>query len=230
MNQDSDIRKAIFNKEVLTGFLNTGQLIPISAVTQRQTKPPPVETALADSIISDVDNISKLLSQSGLIEFRKNNQLNMKDARAGRNADAEARLTAAYPKVKQLIELAKTDSRLATNQKTIVALEGYKTANADVIDEKLKDAARQSLLPFLLEFIPLVNFENPLERNAFLKNLPDLRMSEDGKTFNITKLDGKPSTFYLNEADIEQEGGKTFLAALQQIGEINNLLAASRGQ
>jgi hypothetical protein len=54
-------------------------------------------------------------------------------------------------------------------------------------------------------------------------------MSEDGKTFNVTKLDGKPSTFYLSEDDIEQEGGKTFLAALQQIGEINNFLAASRG-
>jgi hypothetical protein len=229
LNQDSDIRKAIFNKEVLTGFLNTGQLIPISAVTQRQTKPPPVETDLADSIISDVQDISEFLSPSGLIEFRRTNNLNLREARAGRNADAEARLTAAYPKVQQLIELAKTDSRLATNQKTIVALEGYKTANADVIDEKLKDAARQSLLPFLLEFIPFVNFENPLERNAFLKNLPDLKMSEDGKTFNVTKLDGKPSTFYLSEADIEQEGGKTFLAALQQIGEINNFLAASRG-
>jgi hypothetical protein len=214
---------------VLTGFLNTGQLIPISAVTQRQTKPPAVETALADSIISDVENISKLLSQSGLIEFRKNNQLNLKEARVRRNADAESRLTAAYPKVQRLIELAKTDSRLATNQKTIVALEGYKTANADVIDEKVRDAARQSLLPFLLDFIPGVNFENPTERARFLKNLPDLRMSEDGQTFNVTNTAGKPSTFYLREADIKKEGGETFLRALQQIGEINNLLAASRG-
>ena len=54
-------------------------------------------------------------------------------------------------------------------------------------------------------------------------------MSEDGQTFNVTNTAGKPSTFYLREADIKKEGGETFLRALQQIGEINNLLAASRG-
>ena len=72
-------------------------------------------------------------------------------------------------------------------------------------------------------------FKNPLDgQDAFLKGLPDIRMSEDGKTFNISLVTGEPSTIFTTEELLSEQGGETFVQAIKQIAAANDFLAAQR--
>ena len=163
-------------------------------------------------------------------KLRNDLKINMKEAEYISLTDASNQLTRNFANFEAMKRAAERDPRLYTNQKFIQAANAYKADNMRVIRERLKSASRQNLFPKLLDMIlPGDVFKNPLDgQDAFLKGLPDIRMSEDGKTFNISLVTGEPSTIFTTEELLSEQGGETFVQAIKQIAAANDFLAAQR--